>query len=199
MRESMTFYPAGEDSGAPTSADDATRMLREIAPVTQRSRQLARDATLARPLLAWGLAWMAGAAAFQYVPGPGGTILGSAATAAAAAVSWLVRPREVRLPTERRFAVMWFAFLVSSPLLVAVAAPANARLMAVFLASLWAVGMVMCGIGMQDVPLAVVGSAILVTAAVARIAAPGAAVLVVGLVGGVGMAALGAWRMRWKR
>jgi len=31
------------------------------------------------------------------------------------------------------------------------------------------------------------------------VAAPGAALLAVGLAGGLGMAALGGWRMRWKR
>jgi hypothetical protein len=198
MRENMTFHPVDEGYGMPTSSD-AARILREIVPVTRRSRQLARDATRARPLLVWGLTWMAGAALFQYVPGPVGAILGGAACAGATAVTWLVRPRDVRLPTERRFALLWFAFLASSPLLVAVAAPANARLMMVFLASLCAVGMLMCGIGMQDVPLAVVGSVILATSAVARITEPGDAMLIVGICGGLSMAALGSWRMQWKR
>jgi hypothetical protein len=194
----MTFYPGGEDVGVPTSSD-AARILREIAPVTQRSRRLTRDATLAGPLLAWGLAWMAGAVLFQYVPEPVGTILGSLSCALAAAVTWLARPQEVRLPGQRRFALLWLALLASSPLLVAVAAPANARLMVVFLTSLWAVGMVLYGIGTQDVPMAVVGSATVTMAAAARLADPGTAVLFVGIGGGLAMTLLGSWRMRWRR
>lgn len=187
------------------------RALREIAPVIRRSRRLARDARLARPLLAWGLAWMAGAALLEYAPGPGGMILASSGSVGAAAVTWLARSRDVRLPTQRQFTLVWLAFLASTPLLVAVAAPENTRLMAVFLASLWAVAMVLYGIGTRDTALAAVGSATVVAAAVTRIAAPADAMLVVGLCGGAGMAALGMrrircpwwgqwkWRGQWKR
>jgi len=100
----MTSDRRGEDLGAPTAAD-ASRMLDEITPVSRRSRQLARDVMFARPLLAWGLAWSAGAILFQFLPGVTGDVLGTAACAAAAAVTWLIRPREVRVQNERRFAV----------------------------------------------------------------------------------------------
>jgi len=194
----MSFNPQGEDFGVPTSSD-AARILDELTPVTRRSRRLARDVALARPLLAWGLAWMAGALIYQYVHGPAGAVLGTAACAVAAAVTWLVRPREVRLPNERRFGLAWFALLAISPLLTAVTAPPNARVLVVFLASLWAVGMLLYGIGIQDVPLALVGLGIVAVAAAARMTAPGAALLAVGISGGLAMTALGAWRMRWRR
>ena len=106
----------------PTSAD-AARMLQEITPVSRRSRRLARDVTFARPLLAWGLAWTTGAIVFQFAPSPAGAVGGSAACAAAAATTWMVRPREVRLQYERRFTLLWLVLLASSPLLVAVAQP----------------------------------------------------------------------------
>ena len=194
----MTFNPQGEEFRVPTSAD-ASRILEELTPVTRRSRRLARDVAFARPLLAWGLAWMAGAIAFQTVPSPAGAALGTAVCAGAAGVTWLVRPREVRLYTERRFVLLWFVLFAISPLLVVVAAPPNARIMVVLLASLWAVGMLLYGIGTQDTPLAVVGLTIVIVAAAARLIVPDAAVLVVGITGGLGMAALGGWRMRWKR
>jgi hypothetical protein len=194
----MTFNPQGEDFRVPTSAD-ASRILDELTPVTRRSRRLARDVAFARPLLAWGLAWMAGAIAFQFVPGPAGAVLGTAAGAGALAVTRLVRPREVRLHTERRFGLLWFVLFAVSPLLVLVAAPPNARITAVLLASLWAVGMLLYGIGTQDTPLAVVGLTIVVVAAATRLLAPHAAMLLVGITGGLGMAGLGGWRMRWKR
>jgi hypothetical protein len=193
----MTIHPGSEGFSVP-AASDAQQMLRDIAPVARRSRRLTRDAAAARPLLAWGLAWMAGAVLYQYVAGPAGAILGSVPAIGAVAVTWLMRSRDVRLPAERRFALIWLGFLASSPLLVAVAAPPNARLMVVFLASLWAVGMVLYGIGTGDVPLAVVGLVTAGAAAAARIAAPGAAMLIVGIVGGLGMALLGASRMRLK-
>jgi hypothetical protein len=194
----MAFNPECEDFRVPTSVD-ASRILEELAPVTRRSRRLARDVAFARPLLAWGLAWMVGAVLFQFVQGAAGAVLGTAGCACAAAVTWLVRPREVRLNTERRFALIWFVLLAISPLLVAVAAPPNARIMAVFLASLWAVGMLLYGVGVRDLPLAAVGLAIVVVAAATRIMAPHAAMLIVGIMGGLGMALLGGWRMRWKR
>ena len=131
----MTADPQDQAFNVPTSAD-ASRILEEITSVTRRSRRLARDVALARPLLAWGL--------------------------------------------------------------VAVAAPSSTRVLTVFLASLWAVGMLLYGIGVQDTPLAVIGLVIVMVAAATRIAAPGAAVLAVGLTGGAGMAALGGWRMRWR-
>jgi len=194
----MTFQSGGDELSVPTSSD-AARMLREITPVTRRSRQLTRNAALGRPLLAWGLAWMAGAALFQWVPEPAGAVLGSVPCAGALAVCWLVRSPDVRLPGRRRFALLWFALLASSPLLVAVAAPANAKIMTVFLASVWAVGMVLYGIATEDVPLAVVGLVIVVLAGAARIVFPGAAMIIVGIGGGLGMASLGYWRTRWRR
>jgi hypothetical protein len=193
----MAFNPHGEDFRVPTPAD-ASRILEEIAPVSQRSRRLARDVAFGPPLLAWGLAWMAGAILYQYVPGVAGAVLGTAACAMAAAVTWLVRPREVRLDFERHFTVCWLVLFATSPLLIAVAAPPNAHVMTVLLASLWAVGMLMYGVGVHDVPLAVLGLAIVAVAAATRVAAPGAAMLTVGVAGGLGMAGLGGWRMRWK-
>jgi hypothetical protein len=110
-----------------------------------------------------------------------------------------VRPREIRRNTEKRFALAWVVLFVISPLLVVIAAPANPRIVAVFLASLWATGMLLYGIGVRDVPLAVLGLVIVVVAAVTRVVAPHQAVLAVGLAGGLGMTGLGGWRMRWRR
>jgi hypothetical protein len=135
---------------------------------------------------------------FQCVPGTAGAVLGTAACFVAIAITWLVRPREVRLHNERRFSLLWLVLFATSPLLVAVAQPANARILAVFLASVWAVGMLLYGIGVQDLPLAMVGLAIIIVAAATRIAAPQLAMLIVGITGGLSMAALGGWRMRWK-
>jgi hypothetical protein len=194
----LAFDPRGEDFSAPTAAD-ASRILDEITPVSRRSRQLARDVTFARPLLAWGLAWMAGAALYEFIPGRAGALLGTTACVAALAVTWLVRPREVRLDNERRFGALWFVFLAVSPLLIAVVQPPDGHVMTVLLGSLWAVGMLLYGIGVRDIPLAVLGLAIVMLAAATRVAAPRTALLAVGLAGGLGMAALGGWRMRWKR
>jgi hypothetical protein len=194
----LAFDPRGENFSAPTAAD-ASRILDEITPVSRRSRQLARDVTFARPLLAWGLAWMAGATLYEFIPGRAGALLGTAACAAALAVTWLVRPREVRLDNERRFGALWFVFLAVSPLLIAVVQPPDGHVMTVLLGSLWAVGMLLYGIGVRDISLAALGLAIVMLAAATRVAAPGAALLAVGLAGGLGMAALGGWRMRWKR
>jgi hypothetical protein len=194
----MTTDPQGDSFVLPTSAD-ASRILQEITPVARRSRRLARDVTFARPLLAWGLAWISGAVLYQFIPGAPGAVLGTAASVGASAACWLVRPREVQLGSERQFALLWIVLFVTSPLLVAVAAPANAHLLVVFLASLWALGMLMYGVGVGDLPVAGVGLATMVAAAVARQLVPGWAVLAVGICGGLGMVALGAWRMRWKR
>jgi hypothetical protein len=183
----------------PTSAD-ASRMLRDITPVSGRSRRLARDVTWARPLLAWGLAWTGGTIGYQVIAGPGGVAFGVAACAAAAAVSWIVRPRQVRFrEAERRFALLWAVLFVTSPLLVLVAEPANAHTLIAFLASLWAVGLILYGAGARDVPLAVAGLLTLIAAAVTRPLDLGAVVLATGLAGGLSMTALGAWRMRWRR
>jgi hypothetical protein len=182
------------------SSDEASRMLREISPVSSRSRRLARDVTWARPLLAWGLGWTCGTILYGAVNGPAGPALGLACCAAAAAVSKIVRPREVRFrEAERRFALLWAVLFVTSPLLVLVAAPANARILIVFLASLWAVGLLLYGVGVRDFPLAAIGLVTLITAAVSRPVDLGAAVTATGLTGGLAMTALGAWRMRWRR
>jgi hypothetical protein len=194
----MTADQRDEGCRVPTSAD-ASRILAEITPVTRRARQLARDVTFARPLLAWGLAWVAGALMYEFVRGVPGIALGLAACAGAAAVSWLVRPREVRLHSEQRFAQLWIALFATSPLLVIVVAPANGHILVAFLGCLWAVALLLYGVGVKDIPLATVGLTTVAAAAVARLAAPGVIMLAVGLAGGLGMAALGGWRMRWKR
>jgi hypothetical protein len=194
----MDADPRDGDARPPTSAD-ASRILAEIAPVTRRSQQLQRDVTMGVPLLGWGLAWLVGSLVYQYVRGPAGAVLGLAACAGAATVTRVVRPREIRRNTEKRFALAWVVLFVISPLLVVIAAPANPRIVAVFLASLWATGMLLYGIGVRDVPLAVLGLVIVVVAAVTRVVAPHEAVLAVGLAGGLGMTGLGGWRMRWRR
>ena len=195
----MTVNPQRDGVGRPTPAD-ASRILAEIEPVTRRSQRLTRDVTMGLPLLAWGVAWVSGALLFEYLHGPAGKVLGLLVCAAAAAVTRLVRPHEVRFQqAEKRFALAWAVLFVTSPLLVVIAAPANARIVVVFLARLWAVGMLLYGIGVRDVPLAGLGLAIVVAATVSRLTVPHAAVLAVGLVGGLGMAGLGGWRLRWRR
>lgn len=194
----MTFQTDGERYQVPTPSD-AARMLREISPVASVARRAARDVAFAYPLLAWGLAWTAGTALFWYVSGPVGVAAGYVVCAAAVGVCWMVRPRDVRLLPERRFALLWFAFLAASPFLVAVAQPGSTRLTMLFLASLWGVGMLLYGIAMKDPQLAVTGAVILVAAAIARVAAPDAATLIVGFGGGTAMGLLGAWRLRWAR
>jgi hypothetical protein len=194
----MDVDPRGTDPRPPTP-NDASRILADIAPVVRRSQQLTRDVTMGVPLLAWGLAWLTGALLFQYLPSPAGPALGLSVCAVAAVVTRVMRPREVRLHNENRFALAWLVLFVTSPLLVVIVAPANARILAVFLASLWATGMLIYGIGIRDVALAVLGLAIVVVAAATRVAAPHEAVLAVGLAGGLGMAGLGGWRMRWRR
>jgi hypothetical protein len=183
----------------PTSAD-ASRMLRDITPVSSRSRRLARDVTWARPLLVWGLAWTVGAIGYQVISGPGGAAFGLGACGTAAAVSWIVRPRHVRFrEAERRLSLLWAVLFATSPLLVLVAEPANARTLIAFLASLWAVGLILYGAGVRDIPLAAAGLLTLTAAAVTRPLDIGAVVLATGLAGGLSMTALGAWRMRWRR
>ena len=119
----------------------------------------------------------------------------------AADLGWLYRTglaEEVR----RRERMLYRSVAIAScaaPLLVVIAEPANPRIVAVFLASLWATGMLLYGIGVRDVPLAVLGLVIVVVAAVIRLVAPHEAVLAVGLAGGLGMTGLGGWRMRWRR
>jgi hypothetical protein len=194
----MNADPPGTDARPPTSAD-ASRMLADIAPVARRSQQLTRDVTMGVPLAAWGLAWLTGALLFQYVRWPVGAWLGLAVCGVAAVVNRVVRPREVRLHTEKRFALAWLVLFVTSPLLVVIVAPANARVLTVFLASLWATGMLIYGIGVRDVALAVLGLAIVVVAAATRPLIPHETVLAVGLTGGLGMIGLGGWRMRWRR
>jgi hypothetical protein len=194
----MTANRPDEHVDVPTPTD-ASRLLGEIAPVTERSRRLTRDVTIGRPLLAWGLAWIAGAILFQYLPSPAGAIGGLLACAAAAGVNVLVRPREVRRNSERRFGLGWWVLMATSPLLVAVAAPDNTKVTAVFLGSLWAVGMLVYGIGVRDLPLAAIGLGIVIVAAATRIAIPGQAMIIVGIAGGLAMAAVGGWRMRWTR
>jgi len=183
----------------PTS-DDAARMLGEITPVGDRSRRLARDVAAARPLLVWGLAWTSGTLGYQFAPRPVGVIFGAAVCAAAAAASWIIRPREVRFrESERTFALLWAVLFLASPLLVLVAAPANQHELVVLLASLWAVGMLLYGAGTRDIPFAAIGLLTLVTAAVTRPADFGVTVLATGLAGGIAMTGLGAWRLRWRR
>jgi hypothetical protein len=58
----VTADPQDQAFDVPASAD-ASRILDEITPVTRRSRRLARDVALARPLLSWAAgAWRRSAA-----------------------------------------------------------------------------------------------------------------------------------------
>lgn len=150
---------------------------------------------MGRPLLAWGVAWIAGSVALHSLAGWRGSIVGSALCVLATAVSWLGVDRQLVRGFERQFAVGWVVLLLSSPLLVIVVAPPSRDVLVIFLGCLWALGMLLYGIGTNDRPMAAVGLYVLVISAVSRLSFPGGAMVTVGVTGGLGLALLGVRRL----
>lgn len=195
MSDQLRFDGAAESPGVA----EAAAALAGLEPARRRSRRFIRDDGMGRPLLSWGIAWVAGSVALQSLPSPWGAWIGMSLCVAAVAVSWLGRHRRVIRGFEQRFAMCWLVLLASSPLLVIVVAPANRDVLVLFLSCLWAVGMLMYGIGADDRPVAAVGGFIVILAGSARLVVPSSAVILVGVAGGVALALLGSRRVRSAR
>ncbi len=178
-----------------TTVGDASTALAGLRPVQRRSRQIIRDTGMGRPLLAWGVAWMAGAVALHALAGWPGPTVGAALCVLAAAVSWLGVDRQLVRGFERQFAVGWVVLLLSSPLLVIVVAPPTRDVLVIFLGCLWALGMLLYGVGTDDRPIAAVGGFIVVISAVSRLFVPAVAMVTAGVMGGLALAVLGIRRL----
>ena len=183
---------AGRPGG--TSAVEAARTLDELRAITDRSRRTARAAFTGVPLLAWGVAWMAGYAGLGLLPWATAVPLGLALSACAVLVTVLVRSTEIVSESRGRIAASWVALMVSSPLLAATVAPVPVPTMLVFLGALWGVGLLLLAVGTSDAPLGVVGGIVVAVAASAHVLLGDRSLLVFGLVAGGAMAGLGAVR-----
>ncbi len=191
----MSDQMAVEGPGDAPTAHDASTALAALHPVQRRSRQIIRDAGMGRPLVAWGVAWIAGAVALHVLADWRGAAVGSVLCVLATAVSWLGVDRQLVRGFERQFAVGWMVLLLSSPLLVVVVAPPDRDVLVIFLGCLWALGMLLYGIGTNDRPMAAVGGFVLVISALARLTVPASAMVTVGVTGGLALALLGVRRM----
>lgn len=178
----------------PTPADVA-RTLAELGEIGSRSRRAATSAFVRRPLLLWGLAWLAGFAALDLLPWPLAVPLGVAFALAAALGSRLWQAADAVSGWEARLRWCWAAILGVSPLLVLVVSPVPATRAALLLGALWGLALLLYAVACGDLPLGAVGAVIVVAAAVTRLVDVHP-LLLFGLVGGLAQAGLGLSRMR---
>ncbi len=179
------------------SAAVAADTLRDLDAIGSRSRRAATRDLLAVPLLAWGIAWIAGYALLDLAPWRAAVPAGLALAAAAVAATWLSRMHSAVLSGwERRIRTAWAALMLCSPFLVASVSPLPGRVLAAFLGAVWGVGLLLYAIAVADVPLGAAGAFTVLAAAFCRPALHHHALLGFGLCAGGAMLVLGAWRLR---
>jgi len=183
--------------GPPVSAATAADTLRDLHAIGDRSRRAATRNLLAVPLLAWGIAWIAGYALLDLAPWRAAVPAGLALAAAAVTATWLARVRSAVLSGwERRVRTAWTALMLCSPFLAASISPVPGRVLAAFLGAVWGVGLLLCAIAVGDVPLGAAGAVTVLAAAFCRPVLHHHALLGFGLCAGGAMVVLGAWRLR---
>lgn len=141
------------------------------------------------------MAWVLGYALLDLQPWTLAVPVGLGLAVGAVATTVLVRSRETRSGREARVGLGWWVVMACSPLLVIIVRPVEPPTVAIFLGSLWGVAMLLLATATRDLPLGVVGGAIVLGGAACRTVADlGHPLLVFGLVGGLGMLGLGLWR-----
>lgn len=183
--------------------DEALRALAGARDTLGRSRRLAVEQPARFLLVYWGVAWMllytiAAAAA------PGWLMLALMAALILAPIVWCrLRAqrgaRGVRTGWEPRLWAAWWALVLGSAAIAAIAGPLPAGTQGILTGALWGLAFVLYGAAMTDIELGALGAGIVVLALVMRLALvpqrPALAVALFGVLAGGAMAALGLLRL----
>ncbi len=181
------------------SVEEAQRALGLARAATVRSARAAQRTTMGVGLLVWGVAWLVGYTALQFLPFALGWALWLPLGGAAYALTRRLRDDTVRSGWEPRFLRAWWVIVFGSAFLIATVVPAEAIVIVLLTGGLWGLALLLYGVVSGERALALLGGGIVVLAPLLRHLLPDWGALVFGLLGGGGMALLGLWRERGVR
>lgn len=182
--------------------DEAAGALAGARDMLRHSRRLAIEQPARVSLVYWGLAWIL---LYSIAPiAPAWLLSALLATLIVAPIAWhRVSARRGGLGIwtghESRLWTAWWALLLGSAAIVAIAGPLPPDTQGILTGALWGLAFVLYGAAVVDFELGVLGAGIVVLAVVLRLALvphhPDLALMLFGVLAGAGMAALGLGRL----
>ncbi len=182
--------------GGEPSVEEARAALGLAHAATVRSARAAQRTTMGVGLLVWGVAWLVGYTALQFLPFALGWALWLPLSGAAYALTRQLRDDTVRSGWEPHFLRAWWVIVFGSTFLITTVVPAEAIVIILLTGGLWGLALLLYGVVSEERALALLGGGIVVLAPLLRHLLPDWGALVFGLLGGGGMVLLGLWRGR---
>src|SRR5215472_17432155 len=173
--------------------EEAHTALREAHRVRALGRRLVHGQTTRLPLVWWGVAWMVTYPAAQLLPFALALAAGTAAAAAAFAMTKLGArwdPTPGRTGWEAQVMRAWWAVVVAAFVVDVIAAPAPAPVLFLIPSAVWGLALLLYAVAAEDRALGVLGAGIAVLAAVLRLFLLDQSLVLFGMLGGGGMVAV---------
>jgi hypothetical protein len=186
-----------EESVIGPSWSEADEALRSAQRLEARSRRMVMGQVAGSQIVLWGGVWALGYTEAQFLPLAAASVVWLLLMLVGGLVSALLRRgREVSSGWEARFGRGWWALVLGSFAVVAIVEPTSAQVVFLVLGALWGIGFVLYALIAGDVPLVVLGAAVVVVAPTLRILIPQWSLLGVGVLAGGSMMGFGLWRSR---
>ncbi len=184
----------------PISAPEATAALAAADVVMRRSRRAAIGQCVRAPLVYWGVVWIVGYTAAQFLPGW------------LASLTWLLfiageilsqrlgsrvgGERVVISGWEGQIRRAWWVVVLGSSALPFIIEPVPTSVLYLFFGALWGIVYMLYAVISEDRELTYFGAGIVLLAVVVRIVIPDLSLLVFGVLAGGGKMIFGLVRMR---
>lgn len=184
----------GERSRDP--AAEAAQALRLAEQARRGGRLLVVLSPMARPLVAWGIAWMVDGIVYRVLPLAPALFVTSAMGVAALVATLLTKDASVRSPWAEAASRSWWVLILATAAVCAVLIPTAipAATLVLVLGVLWGLGILLYAVAGRQHQVLALGLVLVLTPVPAALLLPGAdAVLLYGLVGGGAMVGTGMW------
>ncbi len=193
--------PPFHQRAATVTADEAADALAAARIAMHRGRSAAVGQALRAPLVYWGVAWVAGYAAAQFLPGWLAYLVWFGFT-----VGWLVSRRVWKMSRDRRHVVVsgweakigraWWIILLGGVAMPLIVEPVPTVALYLLFGALWGIAYMLYAVVAEDRAFGFLGASVVVLAVIFRLFVPDLALLLYGLAAGGITITFGVARMR---
>ncbi len=186
---------------ATVTAGEAADALAAARVAMRHSRSAAVGQSLRAPLVYWGVGWVVGYAAAQFLPGWLAFLVWFAFI-----IGWLAARRAWKSPHDRRPAVIsgweaqvgraWWIIVLGSTALSLIIEPVPTFVLYLFFGALWGIAYMLYAVVAEDRALGLLGVGVVLLAVAVRLVVPDLSLLLYGLLAGGSTIAFGIARMR---
>lgn len=186
---------------AAVTAGEAADALVMARIAMHRGRSAAVGQSLRAPLVYWGVAWVAGYAAAQFLPGWLAYLVWFGFT-----IGWLAVRRAWKASHDRRRVVVsgweaqigraWWIILLGSVAMPLIVEPVPTVALYLLFGALWGIAYMLYAVIVEDRALGFLGASVVALAVILRLFVPDLALLLYGLSAGGSTIIFGAARMR---